>query len=63
MAYVIRVELHPLGVVVQNEAGQRELLIEGEACCGVPLDELKHIAATTGRIEFDDTKANCCRLG
>jgi hypothetical protein len=62
MAYTLHVELHPLGLVVSNEIDGRELLIEGESCCGVSYDELKQVALTTHRLDIDDTQAACCRL-
>lgn len=62
MAYTLQVEIHPLGIVVQNEAGERELLIEGESCCGIGYDELRQIALTQRRVEIDEADANACRL-
>lgn len=62
MPYTINVELHPLGLVVENEEGERELLIEGETCCDLSYDELKRIANTTCRIEIDDERSARCRL-
>lgn len=63
MAHFLKVELHPLGIVViDEEHGERELLIEGESCCGVPFSELRQIAATTQRFEVEDQVASTCRL-
>jgi hypothetical protein len=62
MPYILRVHSHPLGVVVTNDDGGRELLIEGEKCCGITFEELARIAATTGCIKLDDDKWVCCRL-
>jgi hypothetical protein len=63
MAYRLSVELHSLGVVVVNERNERELLIEGEQCCGVGFDELKRAAAASRSIEVDDACGATCRLG
>lgn len=62
MPYTLHVQPHPLGVVVINDEGSRELLIEGEKCCGIPFEELLRIAGDTGLIEISDEKSNCCRL-
>jgi hypothetical protein len=62
MPYKINVELHPLGLVVENEEGERELLIEGETCCSLSYDELKRIANSTCKFEIDDEKTGKCRL-
>lgn len=62
MAYTLTVELHPLGVVVQNDENGRELLIEGESCCGVSYEELKQIALTSRRVDIEDDSAYLCRL-
>jgi hypothetical protein len=62
MPYILKVEPHPLGVVVSNEENDRELLIDGETCCCMGLKELKQIAATTRRVEIDDERAATCRL-
>lgn len=62
MAYTLQVEIHPLGIVVQNEEGERELLIEGESCCGIGYAELRQIALTRRCVEIDETAANACRL-
>jgi hypothetical protein len=62
MAYILKVEHHPLGVVVSNEANDRELLIEGETCCCMGLEELKRIAQTTRQVEIDAATAATCRL-
>jgi len=62
MSYMVRVQPHPLGVVVINEDNERELLIEGEECCGVGFDELVHIANTTRKVEVDAAQAGKCRL-
>jgi hypothetical protein len=62
MSYMMRVLPHPLGVVVINEANERELLIEGEECCGVSFNELQHVAITSRQVEVDDAKADQCRL-
>lgn len=62
MAYTLRVEVHPLGVVVQNEDAERELLIEGESCCGVSYAELHRAALTSHRVDIDDAQAEQCRL-
>jgi len=61
MSYILRVEPHPLGVVVSNE-GDRELLIEGETCCCMNFEELKRIAETTRQVEIADETAAGCRL-
>lgn len=58
----ITVELHPLGVVVMNEEGIRELLIEGEHCCNHCFEELLRIARTVGQFEIDPAQAAGCRL-
>lgn len=62
MAYRLKVELHPLGVVVINEQNARELLIEGEQCCGVGFDELKRAALASRLIEVEDICGETCRL-
>jgi len=63
MAHFLKVEWHPLGIVVIDEAGGgRELLIEGESCCGVPYSELRQIATTTRQLEVEDQMALTCRL-
>lgn len=62
MAYILRVIPHPLGVVVSNAFKDRELLIEGESCCGIEYDDLQIIANTTGEIEVDTAVADRCRL-
>ncbi len=63
MAYKFRVRSHPLGVVVFDHPGQRgELLIPGEECCGVSVDELERIARTTGQVEVPDAAAKDCPL-
>ena len=62
MAYTLHVELHPLGLVVRNEEDGRELLIEGEKCCGISYDDLKKIATTSRSVEVDDLQAFVCRL-
>lgn len=62
MGYVLHVEPHPIGVIVRNDDGMRELLIEGESCCGLDFDELKIIASSTGKIEVDESKLPQCRL-
>jgi hypothetical protein len=62
MAYTLTVELHPLGVVVQNDEDGRELLIEGESCCGISYEELKRIALTNRRVDVEDANAYQCRL-
>lgn len=62
MAYTLHVEPHPIGVVVSNKLGERELLIEGETCCGLSFEELKRVAETTHEIEFDAERAVNCRL-
>jgi hypothetical protein len=63
MSHQIKVEPHPLGVVVIDEHdGGRELLIEGESCCGVSFDDLKRIASTTHHFEVPDQVALTCRL-
>lgn len=61
MPYTLHVELHPLGVVV-NDSQERELLIEGESCCGVPFEKLLEIAKSSQKIEVDDMEAAWCRL-
>jgi hypothetical protein len=62
MAYVLHVLPHPLGVVVANDNGNRELLIEGELCCGIPFDELRIIVAKGGKVEIDEARMQDCRL-
>lgn len=62
MAYTLYVEPHPLGIVVCNAVGDRELLIDGERCCGVGFETLKQAAFTTRRIEVDEESAANCRL-
>lgn len=62
MAYTLQVDIHPLGIVVQNEAGERELLIEGESCCGIGYDTLRQIALTERRVVIDEADAAACRL-
>lgn len=63
MAYFLKTEPHPLGVVViDEEHGARELLIEGERCCGVPFEELRQIAATTRQLEVAENAAVAFRL-
>ncbi len=62
MAYTLLVELHPLGLVVQNDEDGRELLIEGESRCGFSYDELKQVALTSRCIDIDDTQPDQCRL-
>lgn len=62
MPYTINVELHPLGLVVENQDGERELLIEGETCCNLSYDDLKRIANTTCRFEIEDEISAKCRL-
>lgn len=62
MAYTLQVEIHPLGIVVQNEAGERELLIEGESCCGISYDTLRQIALTQRQVVIDEAEATACRL-
>lgn len=62
MPYVLRVEPHPIGVVVISEDQSRELLIEGDTCCGVPFVELQHIANTSRKFLVDDETAKKCRL-
>jgi hypothetical protein len=64
MTYRFRVELHPLGVVVvRKENNRRELLIPGEECCGVTVEELAKIAMTDGIVEVADEAACKCPLG
>lgn len=58
MAYALKIELHPLGVVVINDQNKRELLIEGESCFGISFAELKRAAVSSGRIEIEDDNAN-----
>jgi hypothetical protein len=62
MPYTLYVHSHPLGVVVCNQSQERELLIDGESCCGVGFDELKRIASTTGQVELEEALAPVCRL-
>ena len=59
---MVRVQPHPLGVVVINEDNERELLIDGEECCGIGFDEQQHIVATSQKVEIDDAKVGQCRL-
>jgi hypothetical protein len=56
------VEPHALGVVVMDHEGNRELLIEGESCCGIPFEQLQKIAATIGCFEVPKQVAATCRL-
>jgi hypothetical protein len=62
MSHILYVEYHPLGVVVHNEANNRELLIEGETCCSISFEELKRIAESTRKVEIDEAQAVSCRL-
>jgi hypothetical protein len=64
MSHTLIVDWHPLGVIVHTEINDsRELLIEGEECCGISFDRLKLIAESkTHSIEIDDTIAATCRL-
>lgn len=63
MPYTLHVRLHPLGVVVSHGANARgELLIRGEACCGVSFEQLERIALTTRQIDVDDAAAKDCPL-
>jgi hypothetical protein len=61
MSALIKVIPHPLGVVVINDDGDRELLIEGECCCGVCFDELQHIAAAGRVFKASDADAESWR--
>lgn len=54
MSYTLHFELHPLGVIVQSEDGERELLIPGETCCCLSFEEMTRIAATTRKIVLDE---------
>lgn len=64
MSRILKVEPHPLGVLVINASNdrERELLVEGEECCGIGFDELKKISMSTHRVEIDDHRAAECRL-
>ena len=63
MTHIFRVQPHPLGVVVIDEDSDvRELLIEGESCCGLGFDELQRIAHAGRKFEIDDARAESCRL-
>ena len=62
MSYALNVYPHPLGIIVANNDGARELLIEGESCCGIPFDQLRNIAAKEGKVEVDEAQAQGCRL-
>lgn len=63
MTYHFYVRPHALGVVVYSQpATLGELLIPGEACCGIPYEELARIAATTGKVEVGSSAAEHCPL-
>lgn len=62
MTYRLNVHLHPLGVVVVNDEGERELLIEGETCCGIGFDDLRRAAADARPIELAASCSDSCRL-
>jgi hypothetical protein len=62
MSQIFRVQPHPLGVVVIDEDNVRELLIEGESCCGIGFEELQRIAHAGHKFEIDDAMAESCRL-
>jgi hypothetical protein len=63
MPCTLHVRLHPLGVVVSHGAnGRGELLIRGEACCGVSFEQLERIALTTRKVDVDEAAAKDCLL-
>lgn len=63
MPYTLHVRTHPLGVVVSRGANDRgELLIRGEACCGVSFEQLERIAQTTRKVDVDEAAAQECLL-
>lgn len=62
MSYHLQVEAHPLGVVVIYENNERELLIEGEVCCGVAFVTLKQAAETHRNITIEDGSSYLKRL-
>ncbi|MBI4987025.1 MAG: hypothetical protein HZC24_17185 [Rhodocyclales bacterium] len=63
MSHRILVRPHALGVVVFDPAsGRSELLIPGEACCGVSYEQLEEHARTGSPIEVSDAAASNCIL-
>lgn len=62
MPYHLQVESHPLGVVVIYENNQRELLIEGEVCCGIDFAVMKKAAETQRQITIEDDSSCLKRL-
>ncbi|GAB1392937.1 hypothetical protein MASR1M60_11000 [Rhodocyclaceae bacterium] len=65
MPYKVHVVPHPLGVVIDDREGGRELLIEGEGCCGKTFEQLKQIATSTHEaheLHIDAETASKCRL-
>ena len=62
MEYKVHVEYHPLGVVIDDRHGWRELLIEGEDCCGKTFDQLREIANTDHEFYIDASTALRCKL-
>ncbi len=61
MTYQFRVRRHPLGVVVSREGSTHgELLIAGEECCGVPVEELERIADSSGVVQVADAASCNC---
>lgn len=61
MTFRFGVRRHPLGVVVKcDNRPLGELLIPGESCCGISVEELERVADTVGFVEVaDETAANC----
>lgn len=55
MGYTLKIELHPLGVVVIDDQNKRELLIEGESCFGISFSDLKQAANREGWIKVGDS--------
>lgn len=62
MSYQLQVEKHPLGVVVIYENNERELLIEGEVCCGIDFVTLKMAAETRQQITIEEGSSCLKRL-
>lgn len=61
--YQFRVRPHPLGVVVFETPGELgELLIPGEDCCGIGVDELERIARRDGIVTVPEAAAADCPL-
>lgn len=55
MGRVIRLYEHPIGVILDDTAKGRELVIEGEKRLGMSFEQLVHIAKTTGTFEVSDS--------